>query len=210
MKTWPGCRMRNVSSSNAFGLSGKASPSRSSRCPREVHLDPLEVDDRRRRLDRDGLLRSPEQRPDPRRQLAKAERFRDVVVRAELQPDDLVELRVLGREHDDRDARLGPDDPADLDARQLREHHVEQDEVRTVGPEPGQCLASVGRRRRPGIPPPRARRRASRGGSSRRPRRGSFVPFEAQDSDRVLTGRSRRSRSVRAAAASAWRVPAAS
>ena len=36
-----------------------------------------------------------EQRPDPGRQLAQAERLRDVVVGAELEPDDLVELAVL-------------------------------------------------------------------------------------------------------------------
>ena len=94
----------------------------------------------------DRLLRAAEERPDPGRQLAQAERLRHVVVGAELEADDLVELRVLGREHDDRHARLGADDPADLDAGQLRQHQVEEDEVGLVGPEARQRLAPVGRR----------------------------------------------------------------
>ena len=41
---------------------------------------------------------------------------------------------------------FGPDDPADLDPRELREHQVQEDEVRALGPEQRQRLASVGRR----------------------------------------------------------------
>ena len=83
-------------------------------------------------------------RPDPGRELAQAERLGDVVVGAELQADDLVELGVLGGQHDDRHARFGADDAADLDARQLGQHQVEQDEVRALGTELGQGLAAVG------------------------------------------------------------------
>ena len=83
--------------------------------------------------------------PDAGGQLAQAERLGDVVVGAELEADDLVELRVLGGEHDDGHARLGPDDPADLDPGELGEHEVEQDEVRALGPEADERLAPVGR-----------------------------------------------------------------
>ena len=145
MKTWPGWRMRNASSSNAFGLTGSDLAVAQQPVAAEVDLDAPEVDDRRRRLDRDRLLGAAEERPDPGRQLAQAERLGDVVVGAELEPDDLVELGVLGREHDDRHAGLGPDDPADLDAGQLGEHQVEQDEVGLLGAEAGQRLAPVGR-----------------------------------------------------------------
>ena len=93
---------------------------------------------------RGGLLGPPEDRPDPRRELAQAERLGHVVVGAELEADDLVHLGVLGREHDDRHAGLGPDDPADLDAGQLRQHQVEQDEVGPLGPEQRERLAAVG------------------------------------------------------------------
>ena len=137
--------MRNASSSNALGLIGRTSPSRSSRCPPRSAWTRAQVDDGRRPIDGHALLGPPEERPDPGRQLAQAERLGDVVVGAELQPDDLVELGVLGRQHDDRHARLGADDAADLDARQLREHQVQEDEVRSLGPEHGQGLAAVGR-----------------------------------------------------------------
>ena len=153
MKTWPGWRMRNASSSNAFGLSGTTSPSRSSRRPPRSAWTGPEVDDGRRGLDRDRLVRAAEQRADPGGQLAQAERLGDVVVGAELEADDLVELGILGRQHHDRHARLGPDDPADLDPGQLGEHQVEEDEVRPLGAEPDQRLAPVGRRttRKPSV-----------------------------------------------------------
>ena len=90
------------------------------------------------------LLGPAEDRPDPRGELAQGERLGDVVVGAELEADDLVDLGVLGREHDDRHAGLGPEDPADLDARQLGQHQVEQDEVGALGPEQRERLAAVG------------------------------------------------------------------
>ena len=146
MKTWPGWRIRKARSSKAFGLIGSSLAVAQQPVAAEVGLDRPEIDDRRRPVDRDRLLGPAEQRPDPRRQLAQAERLGHVVVGAELEPDHLVQLGILGREHHDRHARLGADDPADLDPRQLGEHQVEQDEVGTFGPEPGQGLATVGRR----------------------------------------------------------------
>jgi hypothetical protein len=84
----------------------------------QVDLDRAEVDD----WGRSGLgclLAPPQVRPDPGAQLAQAERLGDVVVGAEFEPDDLVELGVLRRQHHDRDARLPADDAAHLDAREL-------------------------------------------------------------------------------------------
>ena len=49
-------------------------------------------------------LRSPQDRIDACDDLTHRERLGDVVVGAKLEADDLVYLRVLGREHDDRDA----------------------------------------------------------------------------------------------------------
>ena len=115
----------------------------------EVGLDGPEIDHGRRTVDRHRLVRAAEQRTDAGGQLAQAERLRHVVVGTELQPDDLVELGVLGRQHHDRHARLGPDDAADLDARQLGEHQVEQDEVRTLGTELAEGFAAIGRRHDP-------------------------------------------------------------
>src|SRR6185369_3770174 len=111
----------------------------------EVDLDPLEIDDRRRRLDRDSLFGAAEEGPDPGRQLAQAEWLRDVVVGAQLEPDDLIELRALCREHHDRHARFGPDDPADLDAGELGQHEVQEDQVGPVPPEARERFSAVGR-----------------------------------------------------------------
>ena len=74
----------------------------------------------------------------------RRERLGDVIVGAELEADDLVDLGVLGGEHDDRHRGLGPEDPADLDARQLGEHEVEEDEVGPLGPELRERRAPVG------------------------------------------------------------------
>ena len=149
MKTWPGWRIRKASSSNAFGLIGDDLAVAQQAVAAEIGLDRPEIDDRRRTVDRDGLVRPSEEGADPGAQLAQAERLGHVVVGAELEPDDLVELGILGRQHDDRHARLGPDDAADLDPRQLGEHQVEQDEVRALGTELDQRLAAVGGRHDP-------------------------------------------------------------
>ncbi len=149
MKTWPGWRIRKASSSNAFGLIGDDLAVAQQPVAAEVGLDRPEIDDGRRTVDRHGLVRAPEERADPGGQLAQAERLGDVVVGAELEPDDLVELGILGRQHHDRHARLGPDDAADLDPGQLGEHQVEQDEVRALGTELDQRLAAVGGRHDP-------------------------------------------------------------
>jgi hypothetical protein len=66
---------------------------------------------------------------DARHQLARRERLGDVVVGAELQAEDLVELLPAGGQHDDRDVALGPDALAHLQAVHARQHDVEHDEV---------------------------------------------------------------------------------
>ena len=50
------------------------------------------------------------------RQLTRRERLRHVVVRADLEADDAVELLVASGEHHDRHVRLGAHPPADLEA----------------------------------------------------------------------------------------------
>jgi hypothetical protein len=55
---------------------------------------------------------SPQDRASSEGELPRAERFRDVVVDAELQPSDPVLLGGLGRQHDDRDLGV-PTDLAD-------------------------------------------------------------------------------------------------
>src|SRR5262249_30726966 len=59
--------------------------------------------------------------------------------------EDLVELVVAGREHDDRNGALGPQALADLEPVELRDHHVEHDEVYVLRPEPVDRLLAVAR-----------------------------------------------------------------
>ena len=78
-------------------------------------------------------------------ELTDRERLRDVVVRAELEPEDLVQLVVAGGEHDDRHRALAAQAPAHLESVELRQHHVEDDEVERLGREPLERLLSVAR-----------------------------------------------------------------
>ena len=56
-------------------------------------------------------LRPPQQRRDASGQLSRAERFRDVVVSAELEAGDALGFLAARGDHDDRDARLSRDPP---------------------------------------------------------------------------------------------------
>src|SRR3954470_5122789 len=100
-----------------------------------------------------GLIRAPEPSPDPGDELLGLERLDDVVVGARLQAEDDVDRVGLGRQHDDRDPRLGADLPADLDAVLARQHDVEQHQVRPARPEGLQGLCA-GRAARGGERPP--------------------------------------------------------
>ena len=78
----------------------------------------------------DGPARgAPEHRLDPRDELGQLEGLRDVVVGAELEPDDDVVQLAPRREHHDRHLALTADLTADLEPVQRRKHHVEDDEV---------------------------------------------------------------------------------
>ena len=87
----------------------------------------------------------PELRPDPRDQLPHGERLGDIVVRPDLQARHLVGLGVLGGQDDDRDLGLPPDDPAQVEPVDVRQHEVEDhqhgaslpEQIET--PEPVQC-----------------------------------------------------------------------
>ena len=64
------------------------------------------------------------------RELAGRQRLRDVVVRAELEPDHLVEASSSRAvEHDDRHRVVRAQAAADLEPVELREHDVEHDEI---------------------------------------------------------------------------------
>ena len=89
---------------------------------------------------------APQRRLHARAELAHRERLGDVVVRAELEPEDLVDLLGLRGEHDDRHRlALGAQAPADLEAVHPRQHHVEHDEIEDLLVEARERLAAVGR-----------------------------------------------------------------
>ncbi len=73
--------------------------------------------------------RASRHRTDPRNELAEAERLDDVVVGAELEADDPIDLLALGGDDDDRDVRAGAQLAADRESVDIGQSEVEQDEV---------------------------------------------------------------------------------
>ena len=72
---------------------------------------------------------APQYGPDPCEELAEAKRLDDVVVSAELQTDDPVDLLALGGDDDDRHVGAGAQQPADLGSVDVGEPEVEQHEI---------------------------------------------------------------------------------
>ena len=69
-------------------------------------------------------------------QLPRIEGFGQVVVRADLQPDDAIDVVPAGREHADRDLGARAQTPGDAQAVFTRQHQVEDDEIGLVLGEP--------------------------------------------------------------------------
>src|SRR6476661_2768966 len=88
-------------------------------------------------------LGAAERGPDAAAELTDRERLGDVVVGAHLQAEHLVDLIVLRREHDDRHLAPAPHPAADLDAVELRQHDVQNDQVESLLGETVQRLAAV-------------------------------------------------------------------
>ena len=78
-------------------------------------------------------------------ELAQRERLGDVVVGAELEAEDLVDLLGLRGEHDDRHGAARAQAPAHLEAVEPGHHHVEHDEVERRLAEARQRLPAVDR-----------------------------------------------------------------
>ena len=95
--------------------------------PRQVQHDVAGMD----RLGGLGRTVGPAQDgPDAGDQLARAERLGQVVVGAELEAEQLVELVVAGGEHDDRDGRVAAELAGDVEPVEPGQAEVEHDEVR--------------------------------------------------------------------------------
>jgi hypothetical protein len=78
-----------------------------------------------------------------RHELLRAERLGHVIVRAELQTDQLVTLVHAGRQHDDWYVRLLAQRPHDVESVHLRQSQVEDDQVGTLRPGDGQRVGAV-------------------------------------------------------------------
>jgi len=84
-------------------------------------------------------------RVDARDQLARIERFRQVIICSHLEPNDPVHVLAFGGEHDDRHRFSGPAQAsADPQAVFARKHEVEDEQVRRVTLKPLVELACVG------------------------------------------------------------------
>ena len=66
---------------------------------------------------------------DPGHELARRERLREVVVGADRQADDPVDLLIARGEEEDVRIREGPDPAKNLESVEAREHHVKHDDI---------------------------------------------------------------------------------
>ncbi len=88
--------------------------------------------------------RAPKHRAYPRRQLPWRERLRDVVVGAELEPDDTVGLLAAGGQQDHGQIGVRPDPATEREPVDPRQHHVEDDEAWPLPLENRACRFAVG------------------------------------------------------------------
>ena len=79
--------------------------------------------------------------PNPRHHFAQGEGFHDVVIGAEFQSEDAVDLLAASGQEDDRDVGAGQALPAEIESATVRQTHVEDHEVRRRG---GECTAGIG------------------------------------------------------------------
>ena len=75
------------------------------------------------------VARTPQHRAHARHELARRERLHDVVVGAELEPDDAVRLVAVPAQHDHRHRVVGAHLSQHVEAAHLRETEVEHDEL---------------------------------------------------------------------------------
>jgi hypothetical protein len=79
------------------------------------------------------------QRTEPRCELALPERFRDVVIGSDREGQHLVDLFVTRTDHDDVHVAELADQSTDLDAVDVRQRHVQHDQVGCGGPDEIDC-----------------------------------------------------------------------
>ena len=75
----------------------------------------------------------------PRRQLSRIERFRQVVIRADFETDDAIQIVAASGQHHHRDGRPGAKLPQQVESEQVGQHHIDKHHVigavhRTIEP----------------------------------------------------------------------------
>ncbi len=112
-------------------------------------LAPTGVEPQCADLDRSGAGggggRAAEDRLHPRHQGPGIERLGDVVVGAQLEPDNRVHVVRPRREHQDRGLAAAPDLAADIEPILLRQHQVQDHEVRVVAQVERERIVTVAR-----------------------------------------------------------------
>ena len=89
----------------------------------------------------------PELRANAREQHAELERFRDIVVRARIEPEDRIRVAVRGGQHDDRHPDIGPaEKPAHVPPVHVGQADIEKDQVEMLRLDRFQGLRPVVRR----------------------------------------------------------------
>ena len=161
MKMRPGRAASVASSRNSVGgeVDGRAG---------DLGPHPRHVEDDVAGADRRRPARRPlgpaQDGPDAGDELARAERLGQVVVGAELEPEQLVELVVASGEHHDRDRRVAAQLAGDVEAVEAGQAEVEDDEVGAGAG--GSSPSAVGPSRRSARRSPRARGSRGRAGRS--------------------------------------------
>ena len=173
-----GCCTSTLSSANSPVVSATSSPFfvrlRVARFePELAELDDLRVGARRAR--RRGRRAAPQHRLDARDELARIERLREVVVGADFEPDDAVDVVAFRGEHDDRHVFVAAaQPPADRKPVLARQHEVEDHQVVALARELAVHLGRVRRPRARCSPARRGSGSADRAAARRRPRRAPW------------------------------------
>jgi hypothetical protein len=99
-----------------------------------ARVDLQVADPQRRRPPRPGRAGTAQQRPDPGGEFARADRLGQIVVGADVQPQQHVVLGGPRGNQQNGHVRFGPQYPAHVQAVDERHHDVQHQQVRTAGP----------------------------------------------------------------------------
>ena len=73
-----------------------------------------------------------------RQKLARLKGFRDIILSADLEPDNLIHRIAARREHDDRRCPRGGQLPKEGEAIRVRQHEIEEDQIKPVSLDRGE------------------------------------------------------------------------